>query len=81
MLSPKLVPRARSNRATAVRYDRVDVDALLRKIMPAVESADRFVRSQALETLRNVGFPLRLRGYDRAQVDDYLDRARASLAT
>ena len=61
-------------------YDTVEVDAMLRRLRPALASHDPVLRASVRAELNQPPFPIRLRGYDRNEVHDYLRRAIDRLA-
>ena len=60
-------------------YDMKEVDELQRRFRDAVYSSDPQVRQTVREAVRRTSFEVRLRGYDRTQVDDYFARAVGEL--
>jgi DivIVA domain-containing protein len=56
-------------------YDIAAVDALLARIEKAVPSTDHTFRASVRAELNHPALRVRLRGYDRIEVDDYLRRA------
>jgi DivIVA domain-containing protein len=56
-------------------YDTGEVDAMLELIQTAAASTDRALRASVRADLNQAALRIRLRGYDRNQVDDYLRRA------
>jgi DivIVA domain-containing protein len=61
-------------------YDVDEVNALLERIRQAVASTDRAFRGSVRDDLNQPTLGVRLRGYDRTEVDDYLRRAIDRLA-
>jgi DivIVA domain-containing protein len=61
-------------------YDTREVDALLERIQQALASTDPAMRASVRTEVNAPALRIRLRGYDRAQVDDYLRRAIDRLA-
>jgi DivIVA domain-containing protein len=61
-------------------YDPAEVDALLDRVRAALASTDPAVRASVRTELNRPAFHIRLRGYDRFQVDDYLRTAIDRLA-
>jgi DivIVA domain-containing protein len=61
-------------------YDTREVDALLERIQQALASTDPAMRASVRTEVNAAALRIRLRGYDRAQVDDYLLRAIDRLA-
>jgi DivIVA domain-containing protein len=61
-------------------YDVDEVDAVLERIRKAAASTDGAFRASVREELNQPALHVRLRGYDRAEVDDYLRRAVDRLA-
>jgi DivIVA domain-containing protein len=61
-------------------YDRAQVLAAVRLAHEALVSGDQARCAEAAEELSGITFDLRLRGYDRNGVDDYLQRMGAALA-
>jgi DivIVA domain-containing protein len=61
-------------------YDVDEVNAMLERIRKAVASTDRAFRDSIRDELNHPTLGVRLRGYDRAEVDDYLRRAVDRLA-
>lgn len=53
-------------------YDTAEVDVLVHRVEQALVSNDPQVRAAAQNELRGATFRVRLHGYDRAQVDQYL---------
>lgn len=61
-------------------YGTKQVDTLVQQAAQALESADRRLRTSTREALQGATLQVRMRGYDRQQVDDYLDRLARQLA-
>jgi DivIVA domain-containing protein len=61
-------------------YDPLAVDAMLDRLRTALASTDPAVRASMRAELAAPEFPRRVRGYDRAEVDEYLRRAIDRLA-
>lgn len=61
-------------------YDIAEVDAVLERIRTAVASTDQAFRASVRGELNNPALRVRIRGYDRTEVDDYLRRAVDRLA-
>lgn len=61
-------------------YDVAEVETLLQRLREALASTDPARRAEMRRTLADPGLPVRFRGYDRVQVDDYLRRAIDRLA-
>ena len=61
-------------------YDMKEVRELLRQGEAALTSGSTAERAAAAEALRRPTFHLRLRGYDRAQVESYLGTLADRLA-
>jgi DivIVA domain-containing protein len=61
-------------------YDPGEVDALLGLIQTAASSTDPQFRASVRAELNQTSLPVRLRGYDRYEVDQYLRRAIDRLA-
>src|SRR3569833_3409339 len=61
-------------------YDRGDVAALVAFIMQALAAECAVERGSAAEKVRSARFEIRLRGYDRAEVDRFLHWAVGELA-
>jgi DivIVA domain-containing protein len=61
-------------------YDPGEVDAMLDRIRKAAASTDPTIRAAVRAELNHPILSIRLRGYDRAQVDDYLRQAIDRLA-
>jgi DivIVA domain-containing protein len=61
-------------------YDMARVDALLERIRAASASTDGALRASVRGELNHRALPVRMRGYDRMEVDDYLRRAIDRLA-
>nr|MDT0663515.1 DivIVA domain-containing protein [Micromonospora sp. DSM 115978] len=58
-------------------YDIAEVDRVLTQADEAVSSGSDSLRSAAREVLRDTNFRMRLRGYDRSQVDEAIrDRTK-----
>jgi DivIVA domain-containing protein len=53
-------------------YDVAEVDAMVGRIRKAAASSDRALRASVREELNHPAIRVRLRGYDRTEVDDYL---------
>jgi DivIVA domain-containing protein len=60
-------------------YDTAAVSALVAEVSPALRSSDAQVRHRARERLRQVKLPVVMRGYNRRQVQDYLEWIAAQL--
>jgi DivIVA domain-containing protein len=60
-------------------YDVAAVNAVVQRAREALASDDPGVRASAREELRQVAFPVRFRGYDRGQVDEYRRRTAEPL--
>lgn len=60
-------------------YDTNAVSALLAEVSPAVRSPDAQVRHRALDQLRQKQLPVAMRGYNKRQVEDYLEWLTAQL--
>lgn len=60
-------------------YDVAQVDALARQATEAVASNDPTVRASARNALRQANPGIRLRGYARVEVDEYLRQMRLKL--
>ncbi len=54
-------------------YDTAAVSAVLAEVSPALRSSDRQLRRRALDQLRQVQLPVAMRGYNKRQVEDYLE--------
>ncbi len=61
-------------------YDTDEVDALVERVHEAGASTDGALRAAVRAELSGADLPVRLRGYDREAVDDYLRRAVDRLA-
>jgi DivIVA domain-containing protein len=61
-------------------YDVAQVDAILERIRQAVASTDRALRASVRRELNEPALEVRLRGYNRIEVDDFLRRAIDRLA-
>ena len=61
-------------------YDVDQVDTMLERIRKAVASTDRAFRASVSAELKHPALRVRLRGYNRIEVDDYLRRAIDRLA-
>ena len=61
-------------------YDPAEVDAVVRRAHEALASDDPAVRASARAELARAALRVRLRGYDRGQVDEYLRHLEARLA-
>jgi DivIVA domain-containing protein len=61
-------------------YDTAEVDAMLDRIQRALASADPAMRASVRTELNQPALRVRLRGYDRNEVDDYVRRAIDRLA-
>jgi DivIVA domain-containing protein len=67
--------------AVVVRgYDVGEVDAIMERIHQATASTDGILRAAVRAELTKAELSVRLRGYDRVAVDDYLRRAVDRLA-
>jgi DivIVA domain-containing protein len=60
-------------------YDRSAVDAVIARLEDVQIWTDRTKRTALRRELNDIQFPIRLRGYDRAEVNDYLGRMAAAL--
>ena len=61
-------------------YDAADVDGLLERIQKALASGDPVLRASVREELNQPSLRVRLCGYDRVEVEEYLRRAIDRLA-
>ena len=61
-------------------YDIAEVEAMLERIRKAAASTDSALRAAMRQDLTDAVLRVRLRGYDRVEVDDYLRRAIDRLA-
>jgi DivIVA domain-containing protein len=61
-------------------YDVAEVDSMLERIQKAVASTDHALRASVRGERNNPAFNVRLRGYDRIAVDEYLRQAVDRLA-
>ncbi|GAA1739525.1 DivIVA domain-containing protein [Luedemannella helvata] len=61
-------------------YDTDEVDALVERVHEAAASTDGALRAAVRAELTQPTLSVRLRGYDRIAVDDYLRRAVDRLA-
>ena len=60
-------------------YNVSEVDAAVGRIAEALSSDSPSLRASIAYDLSQITFPVGLRGYDRGQVDEYLDAARRQL--
>jgi DivIVA domain-containing protein len=61
-------------------YDIAAVNAVVQRAREAVASDDAGVHASIREELRQIAFPVRFRGYDREQVDEYFRRTATQLS-
>jgi DivIVA domain-containing protein len=61
-------------------YDIAEVEAMLERIRRAAASGDAALRATMRQELSTPTLRVRLRGYDRIEVDEYLRRAIDRLA-
>ena len=61
-------------------YDTDEVNTMLSRVQQALASADPALRASVRTELNQPTFRIRLRGYDRAQVDDHFRNAIDRLA-
>jgi DivIVA domain-containing protein len=62
-------------------YDTNAVSALLAEVTPALRSSDTQLRHRALDQLRQRRLPVAMRGYNKRQVEDYLEWVATQLTT
>jgi DivIVA domain-containing protein len=61
-------------------YETAAVDAMMQRLRDALASTDPAVRAAVRTDLNEFTFRVRIRGYDRVEVDEYFRRAIDRLA-
>lgn len=60
-------------------YDRRVVDAVVRDVRVAIDACDRMAMAHLRQMIITGALPVRIRGYDQGQVDDWLREAEMYL--